>query len=535
MLLVLLLGLCGSSFALDVYASVTRGNDASTGTSPNAPVKTLSKAWEITHTDPSLSSSLFLDTSSTFYVNETLTLANHLALNITSWDPKGSSDGKPSSRATISGAYLLRNWTRQPDGTWEAVIPAAVGLFSNISTLFVDGNRREKARTSTLYWSRQLVPGHHQDENRFGFVYSEGDIDPQWNLSAAALKYWTVGGFHSWVKSYHTVTHIFPHNRTILFGEPAQFAYGDYVYCSKRRWYIEGIPELPLLPGQFRLTENKHGLVINYAPLPNEVNPNQHEIVLPSVSQLFVFRNATNVHVDNISFEYSSANCHGTACDSDLAGGLIPMIAVDASRNFSVTNSYFAHSNGGYVVHVEDSPNFSLSHCLMEDLGGGGVSFHSSNFTRVNNSYVVGYGKRFAAAVGVSFSTSPNSSISFMEITGGWYNGIAGGTSAFSHISHNHVHNNGHVDDSGICDFGAIHIGNTGETLPLFVHDNNFHNISAYQNGGAGIYIDVSSTAVQVLYIVLPLPISLPPYSLDPHILPFSLSPAFSLRSRTTM
>ena len=48
------------------------------------------------------------------------------------------------------------------------------------------------------------------------------------------------------------------------------------------------------------------------------------------------------------------------------------------------------------------------------------------------------------------------------------------------------MHGLGRESDDGICDFGGIHVSNSGSTTPLFVTDNIFHNITAFQNGGSG-------------------------------------------------
>ena len=69
---------------------------------------------------------------------------------------------------------------------------------------------------------------------------------------------------------------------------------------------------------------------------------------------------------------------------------------------------------------------------------------------------------------------------------------------AFSRFVFNHVHGNGRETDDGLCDFGGYHGATGGSTLPLYMAWNVFHNITAYANGGSGMYFDVSSTAWQV-------------------------------------
>ena len=58
--------------------------------------------------------------------------------------------------------------------------------------------------------------------------------------------------------------------------------------------------------------------------------------------------------------------------------------------------------------------------------------------------------------------------------------------------------NIGQVEGGRAFSAGGIHGSNAGSLLPVYITSNIFHNITAYQNGGIGVYLDVSSTGVQV-------------------------------------
>lgn len=92
--------------------------------------------------------------------------------------------------------------------------------------------------------------------------------------------------------------------------------------------------------------------------------------------------------------------------------------------------------------------------------------------------------------------------MSHCDISGGLYNGIIFGSNkdsgAYSKYVFNIVHGNGHETDDGICDFGGIHGSAAGALLPVYITSNIFHNVTAFQNGGSGVYLDVSTTGVQV-------------------------------------
>jgi len=136
------------------------------------------------------------------------------------------------------------------------------------------------------------------------------------------------------------------------------------------------------------------------------------------------------------------------------------------------------------------------------DSGSGGLFVRSCPRALINNSIVRGYGRRFAAASGLTMTGSRNGTVSHCDVSGGIYSGLAGGgtddSGAYSLFTLNHVHDNGSEDDDGLCDFGGYHGASGGSVLPLFMRSNVFHSITAYANGGSGMYFDVSSTSWQV-------------------------------------
>lgn len=83
-------------------------------------------------------------------------------------------------------------------------------------------------------------------------VINASDVPPWWSVEKTSLAMWRVHTFHSWVTSKHSVASVSPMDGTQLrqkrlrFREPAGFNYGQYAYCSKRRYYIAGVRELLL-------------------------------------------------------------------------------------------------------------------------------------------------------------------------------------------------------------------------------------------------------------------------------------------------
>ena len=210
------------------------GDDSNAGTSPAAPLATFGAA--IVASRRLKPSSILL--SGRFTLTEAATL-NSQAQNIV------ISQWPDMPAAVFSGGVDLSPsaWTRQSaSDIWSAPLTAeATAALANSSagSIFVSGARRSIVRTQTLRWSKSLGTTGSAASKR-GFIVARGTLDPEWSTDAASLSQWRVAAFHSWTKAYHTVKSVDAKSGTIAFGEEAMFGYGQYTYCSDRRFYIEG-------------------------------------------------------------------------------------------------------------------------------------------------------------------------------------------------------------------------------------------------------------------------------------------------------
>eukprot|EP01051_Picozoa_sp_SAG22_P016787 SAG22_NODE_2448_length_2557_cov_7.838893_1_plen_700_part_00 len=503
---------CAEAGLTTVYASATSGSDRNTGRSAAAALQTMTAALTAVRRDKA--KRLLLDGK--FGVAETIVLNSRYAgLQIDRW-PGASSGQVP----TLSGGAELAasGWAPAPGtpGVFQTSLSVAQSsALDGAGVIFVGGQRRAVVRTPTLHWNASLDPlpaDKGSDVNTLGFVYSAGDIDPAWSLDKASVARWTVAAFHSWTKAYHRVKHVFPHNRTILFATPARFPYGMYEYCSKERWYIEGVPELRLQPGSGRWKATATTLF--YAPVAGEPFPSlRTPVVVPTLGTLLEIY-AANVSISNLQIEHTAGvlGCGAPpaapggsrspgACDADLAGMAPAAVSVGSAPGVAITN-YTARDVGGYGIQAAHAAGIQIERSGFFGCGAGGVHIEFSPGARVANSFVVGFGQRYPAGVGVAVVNSPNGTVSHCDISGGLYNGLIFGSvkdsGAYSKYEFNIVHGNGHETDDGICDFGGIHGSAAGALLPVYITSNIFHNITAFQNGGSGVYLDVSTTGVQV-------------------------------------
>ena len=275
-----------------------------------------------------------------------------------------------------------------------------------------------------------------------------------------------------------------------------------YSYCSRERWYIEGVPELDLPAGSgvWRASATQ----LFYAPVEGEAfvaGASAPTVVVPMVGTLLEVY-AANVSISNLHTEHTAGaigcgavplpgvkNAPG-ACDTDLAGMAPAAVNFGNSLGVKITN-YTSRDIGGYGIAAQHSPGIQIERSSFFGCGAGGVKISFSDFARVSNSFVRGFGQRYPAGVGVSVTDCINGTVSHCDISGGLYNGIIFGSNgdagAYSRYEFNIVHGNGHETDDGICDFGAIHGSAARALLPVYITSNIFHNVTAYHNGGCGV------------------------------------------------
>ena len=488
--------------SVSLYVSAALGNDTNAGTSPDAPLATLAVAVVSARR---LKPASILLSGRLQMTDSPVTLNSQVeGLTISQWP------GKPA--ATLTGGIDIpaSSWTKTEASSevWTAPLPAAAtAALSNSSagSIFVGGARRNIVRTPTLRWSTGLgAKGSKQ-----GFIVAKGTLDPKWSLDAASLARWRIAAFHSWTKAYHTVRSV-DAGGTIMFGEEAMFAYGDYLYCSERRFYIEGVPELELTAGSWRMVHSSDGASLEYRPADGEQFPptSTPAVVVPVLPTLLQLYGVRNVTLSNLSFEHTAAgdchaDAHAPACDSDEGAVARQALVLGGAAEAVTLRSLSFRQVGGFGLYAAGVSGLVVERVAALDCGSGGLFVRSCPGVLLNNSIVRGYGARFAAASGVTMTSCLRGTVSHCDVSGGLYSGLAGGGTndggAHSVFEFNHVHDNGSEEEhEGLCDFGGYHGSSGGSLLPLYMRSNIFHSITAYANGGSGMYFDVSSTAWQV-------------------------------------
>ena len=148
---------------------------------------------------------------------------------------------------------------------------------------------------------------------------------------------------------------------------------------------------------------------------------------------------------------------------------LLRLCSVAALSAHNAKGAWFKDINavrlGGAAIFGFTAPQLYVTRMHAIGLGAGGVTVFKSASAVVNNSYIVGYGLRIPAGEGISVKSSPFAIVSHNDISGGFYNGLAGDLSndsgPYTRFEYNKVYDIGHslTGDTSICDYGGIHVG----------------------------------------------------------------------------
>ena len=227
---------------------------------------------------------------------------------------------------------------------------------------------------------------------------------PRSNWIVTIVHPWHVGAYHSWTKAFHTVKSVDISTGTIMFGEASMFGYGEYTYCSDYRFYIEGVPELELTPGSFRVIRGVSSSRLEYRPLSGEEFP--QSVTVPVVSTLLQLSGVHNITMSNLILEHTSGgDCHSDprvpACDADEGLVAHSAMVIEGKADTVKLSSLTFCGLGGFALFATNVASLIVERVGAIDVGSGGIFVRSCPGVLVNNSIVRNYGQRFAAGPGV--------------------------------------------------------------------------------------------------------------------------------------
>ncbi len=371
-----------------------QGDDASAGTK-EAPFATLARARDAIRSrikSGHHSPTLVLLAEGTYTLTEPITFGPQDSM------PDGSRvtyAARPGESVFISGGRRITGWRVETNGTWTATLPGAREGRWVFRQLFVDGERRPRARHPNTDYLRVNAVGK---DRRTNFTFHDGDLPPLPSWLGAELVF-----LHDWSISRVPIESVVQSNLTLTTAVnvgPVAKHYAMDHYEKHPRYFIENMWAFLDAPGEWFLDTSAG--VLHYRPMPGE-DPNTIHAVAPVATSLLTLEgdSATGSKVRNLTFRdvvfahtawpFPGRYAAGQAAfheEFEPTGGLrVPLPAAiqltfaDGIRFESCDLSRCGAS--GLWIGAASSSNV-VSRCHIHDIGGNGIMIGEDNNRRVD-------------------------------------------------------------------------------------------------------------------------------------------------------
>jgi len=427
-------------------------------------------------------------------------------------------EAAPGARPIFSGGTPIRGWKKGPGELWQASIPQVARGEWYFNQLWVNGQRRGRARTpNDGYFTivRKGPPavdpatGAETPQDRTAFVYRPGDIRPWPDMEDA-----NVVVFHSWEVSRLRIARVDEENHIVHFTGPAWWPFETW--GPGQRYYVENVREALDTPGEWYL--DRRSGVLNYYPLPGE-DMAKTEVIAPRLRRLVELRGDSRLGlcVEHVTFK-GLTFCHADwqlepqgHSDPQAAVTVPAAVMADGARDCVFEDCEIAHV-GEYGIWLRQGCKHNkIVRCRIHDLGTGGVRIGEagranedeaeSSHNVVDNNHIYDGGHVYASGVGLWVAQASHNTISHNDIHDFNYSGMSIGwnwddapnRTHHNVIEYNHVH---HVMNRMLNDGGAIYT--LGTSPGSVIRGNVFHDVWPYSAIGWGIYLDATTNGYLV-------------------------------------
>ena len=417
----------------------------------------------------------------------------------------------PGEKPVVSGGRAIMGMSKAADTgqgnpTWTVEVPGVKGGSWYFHQLFVDGQRRQRARSPNTGFYRadgQFLPG---DPSRFQF--HPGDIHPDWAEQGDV----EVVGLEKWGEFRLLLTNVDTATNTATLSSQRQ-TYGDE---KDARYWVENAADALDAPGEWFL--DRRSGTLSYIAMQDE-DVGRAQFVAPVLTQLIRLegKEGANGSVHDIVFRgLTFAHTDWTLppkgyLDWQAASDIHAAVELAGARHCRIEQCNFAHL-GQYAVEIhKGSHDDQLVNNEMTDLAAGGVKIGDTKMPSseaqgtsgivVSQNYIHNIGIVYPAAIGVWIGQSGGNTVAHNEISDTYYTAISlgwtwgyGPTAAHDNrIEFNNLHDLGR---GLLSDMGCIYsLG----VQPGTVERNNLcHDVTRYDYGGWGIYTDEGSSQILI-------------------------------------
>ena len=462
---------------------------------PQGDAQTLSEALSKARTARKTNDTVRLLISGTQYLATPI----HLGVDDSHLTIEGAGKG-----ATLSGGRVMTDWKKGPNNIWELKIPEVKNGSWFFHQLFINGERRVRARAPNSGYFRmdsETIQG-----NPATFKYRPGDLKKEW----AGNPDIEVVGYINWQDFRMRLRGIDEASRTAAL-------VGDGKHAGREenaRYYVENAPDALDVAGEWQLN-SKTGL-LRYWPMPGE-DMAKAEVIAPALPYLFLIQGDTtskraveNITLRNITFSHAEHPLGAEGYLDIQAAAAIPgAVHFTFSRNCLIEDCTFAHL-GTYGLQLGRGVQSSkVRYCIFFDLGAGGVRigddwagpepYQQSYSNEVSDCEIHQIGRYFAPGVGIIAFQSATNRVAHNHVYDGYTTGIAVGWSVGyaanparkNIVEFNHVHDLG---QGVLSDLAGIYT--MGVQPGTVIQNNLVHDITCARYGAFGLNPDEGSSEI---------------------------------------
>lgn len=402
----------------------------------------------------------------------------------------------PGETPVVTGAQRITNWheTSYTGGRiWTASFQT-----DELRTLYAETGARQNARWPKGGMLRVTSAAAAEDKfaRHSSFFVNAPDLPHDLTGAYVRLLHWwkdELSGVYAYDSGSGYLELNRPTSMTVTAGDP---------------YWLENVTGAALASGEWAYRDG----TLSYAPYENETIENT-ALYAGTVEQLILVSGAHDLTFDGITFARTGWHIPNSDAAADFGQAAYDAgsaIFISNATGVRFTNCTFRDIGAGAIRLDSRVRDVTVFGCSFANIGAQALYVHGQNVPYgdmvtekivFENNQVLGYGKNFLNAAAVLIIHARNVDIGFNEIQGGTYSAISAGwvwgdqynITDYVRIRNNHIYS---IGNGMLSDMGGIYL--LGTQPNTVISGNVIHDITAYDYGGWGIYLDEGSSGITV-------------------------------------